>query len=95
MVCLLHFCSKILNMFNRITAKSEAKFEQRREAKLDFRPLGYALVGLLFGGMLTLSALNDFLLFGWMATASAIVFGLLTIHSIGEQQTKKYKSNKD
>ncbi len=82
-------------MFNRITAKPGTQSQQRKIEKTDFRPLGYALVGLLFGGMLTLSALNDFLLFGWMATASAIVFGLLTIHSIGEQQTKKYKSNKD
>ncbi|MEM1337678.1 MAG: hypothetical protein AAF717_03980 [Bacteroidota bacterium] len=80
-------------MFNRITAKLESQSEQRRVAKYDLRPLGYALVGLLFGTMLTLSALNDFLLFGWMGISSAIIFGLLTIHSIGEQQTKKYKSN--
>ena len=95
MICLLHFCSKTINMFDRITAKSGARTEERKIAKTDFRPLGYALVGLLFGGMLTLSALNNFLLFGWMAIASAIVFGLLTIHSIGEQQTKRYKSTKD
>ncbi len=55
-------------------------------------PIYYTLMGLIFGAVLLLSAINDFLFFGWLAVSMAIIFGLMTIHLVGNQQTKKYKS---
>lgn len=55
-------------------------------------PIYFIIMGLIFGGVLMLSAINDFLFFGWLAVSMAIVLGLMTIHLIGNQQTKKYKS---
>ncbi|SHG51279.1 hypothetical protein [Flagellimonas flava] len=55
-----------------------------------FYPLYYALTGFLFGAILVLSALNDFLFFGWLSISMSIIFGLMSIHLIGKNQTKKY-----
>ncbi|WP_350293132.1 hypothetical protein [uncultured Croceitalea sp.] len=55
-------------------------------------PIYYTIMGFIFGGVLLLSALNNFLFFGWLAISMAIFFSLMTIHLIGIQQTKKYKS---
>lgn len=55
-------------------------------------PIYFVVMGLIFGGVLMLSALNDFLFFGWLAGSMAIVLGLMGIHLIGNQQTRKYKS---
>ncbi|GMN06876.1 hypothetical protein MTsPCn5_22650 [Croceitalea sp. MTPC5] len=54
-------------------------------------PVYFIIMGLIFGGVLMLSALNGFLFFGWLAGSMAIVLGLMTIHLIGNQQTKKYE----
>lgn len=54
--------------------------------------LCYALMALIFGGVLMLSALNGFLFFGWLAGSMLIVLGLMTIHLIQNQQTTKTKS---
>jgi len=55
-------------------------------------PIYYAIMGFIFGGVLLLSALNNFLFFGYLAMSMLIIFGLMTIHLIGNQQTKRYKS---
>ncbi len=69
------------------------KLEAKKEKTADperFYPLYYALTGFLFGGILVLSALNDFLFFGWLSISMSIIFGLMSIHLIGKRQTKKY-----
>lgn len=63
--------------------------KEKVKGKERFYPLYYALTGFLFGGILVLSALNDFLFFEWLGLSMSIVFGLLSIHLIGDQQTKK------
>ena len=55
-------------------------------------PIYYVLMGLIFGGVLLLSAVNNFLFFGWLAISMSIIFGLLTIHLVGNSQTEKTKS---
>jgi hypothetical protein len=55
-------------------------------------PIYYVLMGLVFGGVLILSAVNNFLFFGWLAISMGIIFGLFTIHLVGNSQTKKTKS---
>ncbi|MDT0606623.1 hypothetical protein [Croceitalea rosinachiae] len=55
-------------------------------------PIYFVVMGFIFGGVLMLSALNNFLFFKWLTVSMAIVLGLMTIHLIGNQQTKKYKS---
>lgn len=55
-------------------------------------PIYFIVMGLIFGGVLMLSAINNFLFFGWLAVSMGIILGLMTIHLIGNQQTKKYKS---
>jgi len=52
-------------------------------------PVYFIIMSLIFGGVLMLSALNDFLFFGWLAGSMAIILGLITIHLVGNQQTKK------
>ena len=71
------------------------KLPQKREASnlsSALYPFYFILMGLIFGGVLMFSALHDFLFFEWLVTSMGIIFGLLTIHLIGNQQTKKYKS---
>nr|WP_299387149.1 hypothetical protein [Allomuricauda sp.] len=68
------------------------KLESQQEITKDpqrYYPLYYALTGFMFGGILVLSALHDFLFFGWLAISMAIVFGLMSIHLMGESQTRK------
>ncbi|WP_431125205.1 hypothetical protein [Flagellimonas flava] len=68
------------------------KLESQKEisnSKQRYYPLYYAITGFMFGGILVLSALNDFLFFGWLAISMSIVFGLMSIHMLGESQTKK------
>ncbi len=71
------------------------KLTQKKEASKShdvLYPIYYTLMGLIFGGVLLLSAINNFLFFGWLAISMAIIFGLMTIHLIGEQQTKRFKN---
>ncbi len=55
-----------------------------------YYPIYYALMGFLFAGILLLSALNNFLFFGWLSISMSIIFGLLSINIIGKRQTKRY-----
>ncbi|AWX44138.1 hypothetical protein HME9304_01138 [Flagellimonas maritima] len=55
-----------------------------------YYPIYYALMGFLFTGILLLSALNNFLFFGWLSISMSIIFGLLSINIIGKRQTKRY-----
>ncbi|MEX0316262.1 MAG: hypothetical protein AB3N18_18925 [Allomuricauda sp.] len=71
-----------------LTQKVDSRKEKVKR-KERFYPLYFALTGFLFGGILVLSALNDFLFFGWLSISMSIVFGLLTIHILGGQQTKR------
>ncbi|MDC6365442.1 MULTISPECIES: hypothetical protein [Flavobacteriaceae] len=75
---------------------SKVLFSQKIENKATkstkeniYYPLYYALTGFLFGGILVLSALNDFLFFGWLSISISIVFGLMSIHLTGKNQTKR------
>lgn len=71
------------------------KFTQKKEAtKLNdiLYPIYFVIMGLIFGSVLLLSALNNFLFFGHLAVSMFIIFGSMTIHLLGNQQTKKYKS---
>ncbi|MBS9462416.1 hypothetical protein LV716_09740 [Flagellimonas sp. HMM57] len=79
-------------MFGKSTSlvqKIEAKRTKLSEEE-KYYPIYYALMGFLFGGILILSALNDFLFFGWLSISMSIIFGLLSINMIGKRQTKKY-----
>ncbi|RDY59525.1 hypothetical protein [Flagellimonas nanhaiensis] len=69
--------------------KSESKVHKSKKEER-YYPLYYALTGFLFGAVLVLSALNDFLFFGWLSISMSIVFGLMSIHMVGKNQTKRY-----
>ena len=47
------------------------------------------LIGIGFGTLLTLSALNDYLFFEWLSMATFIILALIGFHFIGQQQTKR------
>jgi hypothetical protein len=49
----------------------------------------YVLLGLVFGGFLTLSIMNDFLFFEWLSMGTFIVFALVGIHINGMNQVKR------
>ncbi|MEN1786300.1 MAG: hypothetical protein AAGF77_14360 [Bacteroidota bacterium] len=51
--------------------------------------VNYAIIGLVFGGMLFLSIWNGFLFFEWLALGTFIVFALMGIHFIGQNQIKR------
>jgi hypothetical protein len=76
-----------LPIVEKLTQKKE--FTKSKDA---LYPIYYVVMGLIFGGVLILSAINNFLFFGWLAMSMAIIYGLLTIHLVGGLQTKKYKS---
>lgn len=57
-----------------------------------YYPLYFTLMGFVFGSILVLSAMNDFLFFEWLAISMSIVFGLIVIHLSGKNQTIKSKS---
>lgn len=90
---LFQLCQKFRNMLFRLPIA--LKFSQKKESSTlsdALYPVYFAIMGLIFGGVLILSALNGFLFFGWLAISMAIILGLMTIHLIGNQQTKKHKS---
>lgn len=74
---------KLLHSQKIETKRAKAKNAER------YYPLYYALMGFLFGSVLLLSALNDFLFFGWLAISMSIIFGLMSIHLMGKNQTKR------
>lgn len=90
---LFQLCQKFRNMLFRLP--SAQKFTQKKEASTlndALYPVYFVIMGLIFGGVLILSALNGFLFFGWLAISMAIILGLMTIHLMGNQQTNRYKS---
>ena len=90
---LFQLCPKFRNMLFRLPIA--LKFSQKKEGSTlndALYPVYFVIMGLIFGGVLILSALNGFLFFGWLAISMAIILGLMTIHLIGNQQTKKHKS---
>ncbi|WP_222981971.1 hypothetical protein [Flagellimonas meishanensis] len=54
-----------------------------------YYPLYFTLMGFMFGFVLLLSALNNYLFFGWLCISMAIVFGLMFIHLMGKNQVKR------
>ena len=54
-----------------------------------YYPLYFTLMGFMFGIVLLLSALYDYLFFGWLCISMAIVFGLMFIHLMGKSQVKR------
>lgn len=90
MIIIFQLCIKIKTMLYKLshsqkllTKKAKTKDAER------FYPIYYALMGFMFASILILSALNDFLFFGWLSISMSIVFGLLSINIIGKRQTKK------
>lgn len=63
--------------------------KSKTKSIVNFHTMCYTLMCLTFVAVLTLSALNGFLFFGWLSISMAIVFSLVSIHLIGEKQTKK------
>lgn len=63
--------------------------KSKTSSVVNFRTICYTLMCLTFVAVLTLSALNGFLFFGWLSISMAIIFSLASIHLIGEQQTKR------
>lgn len=72
-----------------LTRKQTGKTKTRSNSASILNQFAYVLIGLVFGGMLTLSAMNDYLFFEWLAMGSFIVFALVGIHIIGINQTKR------
>lgn len=72
-----------------ITKQNATKSTRVNQKGLYRNPLLLTLIGFIFGGMLTLSATNGFLHFGYLAMGSTIVFALIGIHVLGSQQTKR------
>ncbi|MFS4468720.1 hypothetical protein [Maribacter sp. 2210JD10-5] len=77
-------------MIFRLIQTQAIRYQEEKVKKVDrYYPLYYAIMSVLFVGILLLSALNGFLFFGWLSVSMAIVFGIMTIHLIGQKQTKK------
>ena len=74
--------SKISTEKSTITAK-----KSRRQDIL--YPIYFAFMGLVFGGVLMLSAMNNFLFFGWLGVSMGIISCIIAIHLIGKAQLKK------
>ena len=90
---LFQLCSKFINMLFKLPIAQ--KLTQKKEGTNlsdTLYPIYFVVMGLIFGGVLMLSALNGFLFFGWLAISMAIILGLMTIHLMGTQQTNRYKS---
>ena len=79
-------------LFKLPIAQKRTQTQEASKTRDILYPIYYTLMGLIFGGVLILSALNDFLFFGWLAISMSIILGLMTIHLVGNQQTKKFKS---
>lgn len=60
-----------------------------RAEKLRINTLAYLAIGLIFGILLSISALHDYLFFGWLAVSTFIIFALMGIHFIGQKQIKR------
>ena len=81
--------SKILIMLSKIsTTKATATAKKSRQQELLY-PVYFALMGLIFGGVLMLSAMNNFLFFGYLAVSMGIISGILAIHLLGKAQVKR------
>ncbi|GGG36843.1 hypothetical protein GCM10011414_02760 [Croceivirga lutea] len=72
-----------------ISEQDASKNSRVKQHGLYKNPLLLTFIGFIFGGMLTLSATNGFLHFGYLAMGSTIVFALIGIHVLGSQQTKR------
>ncbi|QLG45657.1 hypothetical protein [Costertonia aggregata] len=80
-------------MIYRLTQTQKMSKQKEKIEKSEWlHPLYYTIMCLVFGSVLTLSALNGFLFFGWLTVSMLIVFGLAIIHLAGQKQTKRYSS---
>lgn len=70
------------------TTKATVAAKTSRKQELLY-PVYFALMGLVFGGVLMLSAMNNFLFFGYLAVSMGIISGILTIHLLGKAQVKR------
>lgn len=78
-------------IFKLLITQKQPQAKEISKTKDILYPIYYMIMGFIFGGVLLLSALNNFLFFGHLAISMLIIFGLMTIHLLGEQQTKRYK----
>ncbi len=66
-----------------------SKNKQTKVHEYNLNTAAYLIIGLVFSGFLVLSALNNYLFFGWLAMGTFIVFALIGIHFIGQKQIKR------
>lgn len=76
-------------MYKLLPFQKALSTNEKTTSKDAYYPIYFAIMGFIFGGMLVLSALNDFLFFEWLALSMSIVFGLIVIHLSGKNQTIK------
>jgi len=77
-------------MSYRTTQKFETtKQKGTKVYQTTLNSMSYLILGLGFGGFLTLSALNDYLFFGWLAVGTFIVFAMVGMHFIGQKQIRR------
>lgn len=65
------------------------KYKKTGAVSQQINTVAYLLIGLCFGAFLILSAMNNFLFFGWLAMGTFIVFALIGMHFIGQKQIKR------
>lgn len=90
---LIQLCQKFRIMLFKLPIAQ--KFTKRKDAsRLNdaLYPFYFTIMGMVFGGVLILSAVNNFLFFEWLALSMTIIMSLMTIHLLGDQQTIKHKS---
>ncbi len=74
----------------RTTRNFETSEQQKTKVnQFSLNSVAYIVLGLVFGGFLLLSALNDYLFFGWLAVGTFIVFALMGMHFNGQKQIKR------
>ncbi len=77
-------------MAEKIIQESSVSLNRERTKKSErYYPLYFTLMGFMFGIVLMMSAINNYLFFGWLCISMAIVLGLMFIHLMGKSQVKR------
>ena len=77
-------------MAEKIIQESRVSLNRERTKKSErYYPLYFTLMGFMFGIVLMMSAVNNYLFFGWLCISMAIVLGLMFIHLMGKSQIKR------
>ncbi|NAY91996.1 hypothetical protein GTQ34_08700 [Muricauda sp. JGD-17] len=77
-------------MAEKITQDSRFSLTREKTKNSErYYPIYFTLMGFMFAIILMMSALNNYLFFGWLLISMAIVLGLMFIHLMGKSQVKR------